>query len=148
MRFLLGLTALAMSSVGFAKVCKLEITGNDQMQYDKKSMEVAADCTEIEVTLKHIGKLPKAAMGHDWVLTETKDEALVVKTAMTAGIAKDYLPDDKSKIIAFTKLIGGGESTSVTFSKDKVKAGTAYTYFCTFPGHAGLMKGEFKVLAK
>ena len=47
------------------KVCKLEISGNDAMQYDKKELDVAADCTLVSnVTLTHTGKLPAAAMGH------------------------------------------------------------------------------------
>ena len=53
------------------KVCKLEIAGNDLMQYDKKELKVGSDCTQIEVTLSHTGKLPAAAMGHNWVLTKT-----------------------------------------------------------------------------
>ena len=44
------------------KVCKLEIAGNDLMQYDKTELKVGSDCTQIEVTLTHTGKLPAAAM--------------------------------------------------------------------------------------
>lgn len=33
------------------------------MQYDKKELTVAGDCAEVELTLKHTGKLPAAAMG-------------------------------------------------------------------------------------
>ena len=32
-----------------------------------------------------------------------------------AGVVNDYLMDGDKRIIAATKLIGGGESTSVTF---------------------------------
>ena len=39
--------------------CKAEITGNDLMQYDKKELKFDGSCTEIEITLKHIGKLAK-----------------------------------------------------------------------------------------
>ena len=42
-------------------------------EFDKKEIAVAADCTEVEVTLKHTGKLPAQPMGHNWVLTKTAD---------------------------------------------------------------------------
>ena len=43
-----------------------------------------------------------------------------------------------------TKVVGGGESTSVTFPMSALKAGESYTYECTFPGHSALMKGTLK----
>ena len=58
---LIGITALPAHAAD--KVCKLQITGNDLMQYDKKELKVAGDCTSFEVTMKHIGKLPAASMG-------------------------------------------------------------------------------------
>ncbi|MET0658631.1 MAG: plastocyanin/azurin family copper-binding protein, partial [Steroidobacteraceae bacterium] len=61
------------SSVAAAKTCQLAIDGTDQMTFDKKELAVAADCTEVQLTLKHTGKMPVTAMGHNWVLTETKD---------------------------------------------------------------------------
>ena len=66
---------LLAASGAFAadKVCKVDIAGTDQMQFDKKEIAVAADCTEVEVTLKHTGKLPAQAMGHNWVLAKTAD---------------------------------------------------------------------------
>ena len=77
---LCSLLAVAGSAFGADKVCKLEITGSDQMQYDKKELSVAADCTQVELTLHHGGKLPAQAMGHNWVLAKTSD---------MAGIASD-----------------------------------------------------------
>ena len=57
-------TLLAASGNAFAaKTCKVELTGTDAMQFDKKEIAVAADCTDVEVTLHHGGKLPAQAMG-------------------------------------------------------------------------------------
>ena len=42
-------------------------------------------------------------------------------------------------------MIGGGESTSVTFDVSKIKDGGPYEFFCSFPGHAALMKGTISV---
>ena len=47
-------------------------------------------------------------------------------------------------VLAHTKMIGGGESTSVTFKTDGL-AGKDLTFFCSFPGHFAMMKGAFKV---
>ncbi|MDR0479083.1 MAG: azurin [Burkholderiaceae bacterium] len=144
--FALTAAGLLMSGAAMAAdQCSTEITGNDAMQYDKASMTVPASCKNFTVTLKHIGKAAKAAMGHDWVLTTAADEQAVVTEAMAAGPSKDYLNPADPKIIAHTKLIGGGETTSVTFPVSKLKAGEQYSYFCTFPGHAGVMKGTLTV---
>ena len=60
--------ALALPLHAHADPCKLEITGNDQMQYDKKELDVAGELQDGHLTLHHAGKLPTAAMGHNWVL--------------------------------------------------------------------------------
>ncbi|MDR2853324.1 MAG: azurin [Burkholderiaceae bacterium] len=132
---------LISGSAMAAAPCATEITGNDAMKFDKATMTVPASCKNFTVTLKHIGKMAKSVMGHDWVLSTAADEQSVVTESMGAGPSKDYLNPSNPKIIAHTKMIGGGESTSVTFPVSKLKAGEQYAYFCTFPGHAALMRG-------
>jgi len=127
-----------------AKVCKLEITGSDLMQYDKKELGVAADCTQVELKLTHIGKLPKEAMGHNWVLVKTGDLDAVATAGMTAGLQSNYVPAADKRVLASTKLVGGGESVTVTFPTSVLKKGESYGYLCTFPGHNALMRGVFK----
>jgi azurin len=124
-----------------AKTCKLEIAGNDMMQFDKKELKVAGDCTEVELTLKHTGKLPAAAMGHNWVLSKTGDAMAVANAGLAAGLKNDHVPPGDKRVIAHTKVIGGGESTTVKFPTTALKKGEAYTYVCTFPGHSSIMKG-------
>ena len=125
-----------------AKTCKVEIDSNDQMQFGKSEIKIAADCTKVELTLKHVGKMPVAAMGHNWVLTATKDYRPVAIAGGRATAADNYLPKDDARVLAATKLIGGGESTTVTFDTSKLEKGGDYTYFCSFPGHWGVMKGK------
>ena len=57
----------------------------------------------------------------------------------------DFVPASMAdKIIAHTKLAGGGETVEVTFTAP-AKAGK-YDYLCTFPGHfAAGMKGTLTV---
>ena len=140
-----SLLAIAGNAFGADKVCKLEITGTDAMQYDKKELSVAADCTQVELTLHHSGKLPAQAMGHNWVLAKTADVSGIASDGVGAGFAKDHIKDGDARVIAHTKIVGGGQSTSVTFPMSKLKAGESYTFFCSFPGHSSIMKGSFKI---
>ena len=142
---LIGVNALVTPAQAADKVCKLEITGNDLMQYDKKELKVAKDCGSVELTLKHIGKLPAASMGHNWTLTKAADAAAVANDGLSAGLEASYLKPNDPRVIAHTKVVGGGQSTSVTFPVSKLKAGEPYAYICTFPGHSALMKGTLTV---
>jgi len=142
---LLGAQALLLSApAAAADACKLEITGNDQMQYDKKELAVPATCKEVTVTIHHAGQLPAAAMGHNWVLVATPDLTAVANAGMGAGLASDYVGANDKRVIAHTKVVGGGQTASVTFSTASLKAGGDYSYLCTFPGHNALMHGKFK----
>jgi azurin len=141
---LISLLAAAGNTFAADKVCKLEISGNDAMQFDKKELAVAKDCTQVELTLKHSGKLPAQAMGHNWVLTKTSDVAAVASDGIGAGFANDHVKKGDTRVLAHSKIIGGGQSTTVTFPTSALTAGGAYTYFCSFPGHSAIMKGTFK----
>jgi azurin len=139
-----SLLAISGGAFGADKVCKVEITGTDAMQFDKKEISVAADCTSVELTLKHSGKLPAQAMGHNWVLSKTADMQGVVNDGMSASFAANHIKAGDTRVIAHTKIVGGGQSDVVTFPTSALKKGEAYSFFCTFPGHSALMKGAFK----
>jgi azurin len=139
------LAAFALPLSAHADPCKLDISGNDQMQYDKQALAAPASCTQITVTLHHSGKLPREAMGHDWVLVRAADLAAVAQAGMGAGLANDYLAPGDKRVLAHTKIVGGGESASVTFSSALLTKGGSYAYLCTFPGHNALMHGTFKL---
>jgi len=122
-------------------VVEITITGNDQMQYSMAEMKVKAGQT-VRITLKHVGKLDKNVMGHNWVLlTKGTDMAAFAQTALEAK-ATDYVPAGSTQVIAHTKLLSGGESDTIEFVAPA--AGT-YDYLCSFPGHYALMKGKFIV---
>jgi azurin len=143
---LVGVQALLLASPAAAAddACKLEISANDQMQYDKKELAVPATCKEVTLTLHHTGQLPAAAMGHDWVLVETPNVSAVANAGMGAGLASNYLAADDKRVLAHTKIVGGGQSDTITFSTAALKASGDYSYLCTFPGHNALMHGKFK----
>ncbi|MGB6606050.1 MAG: azurin [Steroidobacteraceae bacterium] len=137
------LGALALPVLAQADPCKVEISGNDMMQYDKQQLSVPATCKEITVTLHHAGKQQREVMGHDWVLVHTPDMQAVVQAGLQAGLANDYVQPGDKRVLAHTKVVGGGESASVTFPASLLKKGGDYTYVCTFPGHSVLMHGKF-----
>ena len=150
MRFL-SLTLLApallliMPLSASAETCELSISSNDQMQYNKSEMVVGSNCDEVTVELEHTGELSAQQMGHNWVLVESGDYQAVSQEGMNAGMANDYVPQDDDRVIANTEVIGGGESTSVTFDVSQLESGGDYTFFCSFPGHSSVMQGELVV---
>lgn len=125
--------------------CSTEIEGTDAMQYSVSSITVPASCTTFKITLKHTGNLPVAAMGHDVVITRQSDMEAVDKEGAAAGLKNGYIKADDPRIIAHTKLIGGGQTTSVSFPVSKIKSGGPYVFFCSFPGHSATMHGPISV---
>jgi len=125
-----------------ANTVNVALTGNDLMQYDKSEIKVKAG-QEVTLTLRHIGKLEKKVMGHNFVLLMqgVNMQEFGIK-ASEAGEAADWIPEDGKEVIAHTKMLGGGESTSITFTAPE--AGT-YDFICSFPGHVAMMKGKFIV---
>ena len=143
------LAALALSACAaapaFAADCALTVEANDMMQFNTKSITVPKECKNFSLTLKHTGKMPKTAMGHNLVVATAADLTAVNADGMKAGAASDFVKKDDARVIAHTKVVGGGESTTVEFPVAKIKAGTDYSFFCSFPGHAGIMKGALKL---
>lgn len=138
---LVGMLAVASGSVA-AKTCDVTVEGTDAMTFNTKEIKVDGDCTEVKLTLKHVGKIPASAMGHNVVITKTADYKAVAKAGSKMTMADDYVPKD-DKVLAYTKIIGGGETTDVKIDMSKFKAGEDYTFFCSFPGHWSVMKGKF-----
>jgi len=123
---------------------KVEISANDQMKFDVVAIE-AKPRQKITVTLKNIGTIPKMSMGHNLVLLEKDvDPPKFVETSQTSMATEYIAPELKNKVIAHTKLLGPGESDTVSFAAPKEPG--AYTYICSFPGHFAIgMKGVLTV---
>jgi len=139
---LLGVAVLPRAAL--ADPCRVEISGNDLIQYDRQELAVPATCTEITVTLHHSGRQPREAMGHNWVLVQAGDLTAVASAGASAGLANDYVAAGDRRVIAHTRVVGGGQSASVTFAASLLRKGGDYRYLCTFPGHNALMRGRFR----
>ncbi|MBZ4040004.1 azurin [Novilysobacter selenitireducens] len=141
---ILGSLAIAgalVSAPAAAAECKATVESTDAMQFTTKALTVPAACKQFTVTLKHAGKLPKTVMGHNFVLGKTADINGINTDGMKAGVAQNFVKPGDARVIASSKVIGGGESTTVTIPVGKLKAGESYTYICSFPGHASIMRG-------
>lgn len=141
----LALAAAFGSAQAEERNCKIKLDSNDQMQYDQKSITVSASCETIEIELNHVGKLPVTAMGHNVIIAATADAQAVANDGLKAGADKGYLQPDDARVIASTKMIGGGESATASFKGSALKAGGEYSFFCSFPGHFAIMKGTLVV---
>lgn len=142
LKYALPMLFSAVATSAFAADCEVTVDSTDAMRFDKTEIVVDKSCEKFTVNLTHSGKLPKNAMGHNWVLTKTGDMQAVATEGMQAGLENDYLKPDDERVLAATKVIGGGESTSVTFDVNKLSADQSYTFFCSFPGHWSIMKGS------
>jgi azurin len=137
------LALLAGGRAVCAAPCNFTIEGNDKMQFNLREITVPAQCGEVEVMLKHSGKLSSRVMGHDWVLAKVSDMSGIVNAGLAAGAHHGYLPENDNRIIAATGLVGGGESAVVRFSTGVLQQGVRYAFFCTSPGHSMSMRGIF-----
>ena len=109
------------------------------MQYSTTEMRATAG-KPITLTFKHTGKMDKNTMGHDFVLLKKGTDPDAFAHEALDAKDNDYIPKSQiSNIIAHTKLIGGGESDTITFT---VPEKGTYDYVCSFPGHSALMKGK------
>jgi azurin len=132
---------VAAAPAAAGDVLEVTITASDAMQYDK--LEISAKAGQkVKLTLKHGGTLAKNVMGHNWVLLAAGTDLAKFTGAAATAAATEYIPADKSAILAHTKLVGGGESVTIEFTAPA--AGT-YDYLCSYPGHYAVMKGKFKV---
>jgi azurin len=125
-------------------VATVTITGSDQMKYNTDRIEITAGRT-VKLTLKHVGVVPAAAMGHNFVLLKQGTDTTAFTSKAIMAKETNYIPADmKDMVIANTTVVGGGESVTIEFAAPA--AGT-YDFLCSFPGHAAMMKGKFVVTA-
>lgn len=122
----------------------IEITGSDTMKYSVTEI-TAKPGEKLHIVLKALGSMPKIAMAHNFVLLKAGVNPQDVANAAFNARATDFVPAEmKDKIIANTKLAGGGETVEVSFTAP-TKPGN-YDYLCTFPGHFSQgMKGTLTV---
>lgn len=125
--------------------CQIDVQGRPGKKFSPTHISVPSTCKTLTVQLIHTGRKPKAAAGHNWVLVRESDVHAAIADGLTAGPDYDWVKPGDERVIAKTAMIGGGERTSVTFDVSKLSRGTAYTYYCSFPTHAEMMRGTLSI---
>lgn len=111
----------------------------EQMRYDVKELTVKAG-KKVKVIFNNPDALP-----HNLVLVKpgTADAVAMAAIQLGAdGFTKKFIPDSKD-ILAHTDLVDGGETEELEFTAPTEPGN--YSFVCTFPGHASLMRGVLKV---
>ena len=138
-------TAILSFQASAASECALSLTANDRMQFDTKQLAVSQQCESVSITLTHAGKLPVTAMGHNLVIALESDLKGIVSDSNKAGLKNNYVQPGDMRVVASSKVIGGGESVTISVPVDALDPARQYAFFCAVPGHWVMMKGEFKV---
>lgn len=114
-------------------VTVVEMTGNDQMKYNLETFTVPAG-SPVKVIFKNIGKMPKAAMGHNVVFLEAGADANAFAAEAASARENDYIPEQLTdQILIHTKLLGPGETDTIEFTAPGTPG--EYRFICSFPAH-------------
>ena len=122
-------------------VANIVITSSDVMKFDVRKITVKAG-QKVKLTLQHSGKLDKRIMGHNVVILQKGVKLSEFAKKAAPSKDNDYIPVGTTDVIAHTKMIGGGESSTIEFTAPE--AGI-YDFICSFPAHYAMMKGKFIV---
>lgn len=136
----LGCSALLYSFTGCSRAPEappkeVQIQADDKMRFDVTAFEVKPG-QKISITLKNVGTTPKLSMGHNFLMLDRSvNEQNVTKflDAASTEASHDYVPPSSKEVLAHTKLLGPGETDTVTFNAPQIPG--EYLYLCSFPGH-------------
>ena len=117
------------------------LTGDDLMKFNKTEVKVKSG-QKVTLTLRHIGKLDKKIMGHNFVLLKNGVDLASFANSAASAYDNNYIPKGTNDVIAHTKIIGAGETVVIEFEAPEVGS---YEYLCSFPGHYAMMRGVFIV---
>lgn len=137
---------LLFSAEADAGSCAVTVEVRDALEFSLKEITVDSSCESFSLTLKHVGKMPASSMGHNWVLTKTQDFEGAVTDGQMSGMDNHFVKPGDERVLAATKVIGGGEETTISFDPSMLEPGGDYTFFCSFPAHFVLMRGKLIVL--
>src|SRR5690606_38220998 len=113
-KFLVATALLALAPSAFAATCSADIVGNDAMKYNVANIDISKSCKTFTIHLRHAGKLAKNVMGHNVVIARAADMQGIDADGMKAGLAADYIKPGDARVVAHSKVVGGGEGTSFT----------------------------------
>ena len=118
----------------------VRVEANDLMRFNASRIEVEG--TAVKLELKHVGTLAKTGMGHNLVVLNSGVDEVAWANAAATARDSEYVPEGDERVVAHTRLLGGGESDVIAF---EVPGPGEYPFVCSFPGHAMLMRGVLVV---
>jgi azurin len=131
--------ALALALAGTLSVqaqpatTSIEISGNDSMKFDVTTFTVKPG-EVVHVSLSNVGTLPKAVMGHNWILLKLGKDGAAYSSGASNAKDEDFQPKALAgDVIASIGLLGARQNGEVTFTAPTVPG--SYVYLCSFPGH-------------
>jgi len=130
-----GVAALLSPAAGRAAETEklVAIIANDTLRFNVTKI-TASPGQALHVQLKNKGILPKAVMGHNWILLDGDGAASAYITAAASAAAENYQPNAlAAHVLASLPLLGPKESGDVSFNAPS-KPGK-YPFVCSFPGH-------------
>lgn len=141
---------LSIAIQGFAKnntsdeIRTIVIKGTDNMKFDVTLIEAKPGET-IRITLETKSNMPAQAMAHNVAIVDLGVNIEDFVFASMAAPDTEYIaPEYEDNVIAYTAMIGGGETDTIEFIVPETPG--EYEYVCTFPGHYfGGMKGILRV---
>ncbi len=139
-------SALIFSAGAQAAGCSIDVEVSAAMAYSTKNIDVPKTCKDFTVNLKVAGTMPKAVMGHNLVVSKEADQKAVLEDGSKAGLAANYVKAGDTRVLLATTIIGGGEKTSAKLVVKKLNTKDKYAFYCSFPGHAAIMKGVLKLV--
>ena len=144
--FFTMICGLILAKRVFASNCEIKIEGSDMMKYNVAEITLDTSCKQTKISLKHAGKLPINAMGHNVVIVEEKNLSKITQQInFSLGVEKGYLPKSED-IIYISAMVGGGDTTELEMDMSKLDKTKSYVFFCSFPGHWALMRGKIKII--
>ncbi|MFQ3180682.1 MAG: azurin [Polaribacter sp.] len=122
-------------------VANISMITNDRMKFNLKKITVKAG-QKIRLTLSHVGQLNKRIMGHNVVFLNKGTKLSTFASKASAAKDNDFIPEETTAVLAHTKMLGGGETTTIEFIAPEPGV---YDYICSFPAHYAMMRGKLIV---
>jgi azurin len=118
-----------------ARTITITVGDPDGAKLSYSMSEIAAKPGErLRIQLVATGQMPKAVMGHNWVLLKSGVDPKAFTDDAAYARDTDFIPPKrKGEILAYTGLIGPGERADVTFTVPKAPG--KYPYVCSFANH-------------
>lgn len=127
-------------------MCQVILITDDAPRFNVPQIDIPFACPAFTVILKHTGRLPKSATGHNWVLVASQKVNAVTHDGSKAGINQHYIKPNDERVIAFIPIVGRGETADVTFSTALLLPNESYTFISTVDGQSAAMRGVIRRL--